>query len=149
MEKNVNESHVVYADYFRQRTEPDTSLALHWAGVLSYFSERPAFDVLGRSDPHIARMETGIFIPGHSKWDWDYALHDRRPDVFVITSRGLEQRADFRAAYYRAVREPFRFFVRKESATKLLEGRVRLEDLETGTVVRRAALARTREPLRP
>ena len=53
--------------------------------------QRPTLDVLGKSDRHIAKLPVRFFHPGHSKWDWDYMLLERRPDVIVDTSRGLER----------------------------------------------------------
>ncbi|PYQ40222.1 MAG: hypothetical protein DMF77_19015 [Acidobacteria bacterium] len=85
--------------YLRDQTVPGTTVAYHWAGTAAYFAERPGIDVLGKSDRHIAKMTVDRFIPGHSKWDWDYVLWQRRPDVFVDESRGLLARPDFEQAY--------------------------------------------------
>jgi hypothetical protein len=112
--------------YLRTHTAPDTVVAFHWAGIAAYFSERPAVDVLGKSDRHIAHLEVDRFQPGHSKWDWDYVLHVQRPDVIQGVSRGLGRRADFRAAYRRAPRDAF--FVRRGSESKLLDPALVLGD---------------------
>jgi hypothetical protein len=112
--------------YLREHTAPDTVVALHWAGIAAYFSERPAVDVLGKSDRHIARLEVDRFLPGHSKWDWDYVLHVQRPDVIQGATRGLAARLDFRKAYRRGPRN--QFFVRRGSERKLLDPRLPLAD---------------------
>lgn len=112
--------------YLREKTAPDTVVAFHWAGIAAYFSERPAVDVLGKSDRHIAHLVVDRFEPGHSKWDWDYVLHVQRPDVIQGMSRGLARRADFRAAYRRAPRDAF--FVRRGSESKLLDPELVLSD---------------------
>ncbi len=118
----VNAQNFLSARFLREATTPDTSIAVHWAGVVPYFSERPAVDVLGRSDRHIARLVVDRFLPGHSKWDWDYVLTERRPDVFLETSRGLGDRDDFRAEYLEArSRDGIDFFVRRDALAKLLD----------------------------
>jgi len=120
--KAVNVQNFRTARFLREHTSPDTSVAVHWAGVTPYFAERPAIDVLGRSDRHIAKLVVERFLPGHSKWDWDYVLAERRPDVFVEVSRGLGDRNDFRAAYFEArSRDGLTFFVRRDARAKLLD----------------------------
>jgi arabinofuranosyltransferase len=129
----VNVSNVQNGLYIREMTAPETRIAVHFAGVPPYFSERPAVDVLGKSDRHIARMEVEHFAPGHSKWDWTYTLREQRPDVFLHASRGLEERPDFRAGFYRASNaDGRRFFVRKGSVGLLRDASIELWDLETG-----------------
>jgi len=105
--------------YLRAHSAPDTVIAYHWAGIAAYFSERPAADVLGKSDRHIAHLKVDRFEPGHSKWDWEYVIHVMRPDVIEGASRGLARRADFRAAYRPAPRGAF--YVRRGSEAKLLD----------------------------
>jgi hypothetical protein len=106
--------------YFGAFTAPGTTLALHWAGVPAYFSRRPCLDVLGRSDRHIARLHTDVHEPGHSKWDWDYVLGSRKPDIFQHESRGLGDRPDFRSEYLRArTPEGLEFFLRRDSVSRL------------------------------
>jgi hypothetical protein len=76
--------------------------------------------VLGKSDRHIARLSVDRFIPGHSKWDWDYILHERKPDVLQGESRGLLERADFRQSYRAARTEGGQWlFVRRGSEAKV------------------------------
>ena len=119
--------------YLREHTAPDTSVALHWAGTTAYFAERPAIDVLGKSDRHIARLVVDRFSPGHSKWDWSFVLHARRPDVILNVSRGLGARPDFRASYLsadtQASGEPLQFFVRRGAEGKLRDPEVVLSSL--------------------
>jgi arabinofuranosyltransferase len=81
--------------YLRDHADPSLRVAVHWAGVVPYVSRRPAIDVLGKSDRHIARLRVDRFEPGHAKWDWDYVLETQRPDVFDAPSRGLERDARF------------------------------------------------------
>ncbi len=73
-------------------TTPKASIAVVAAGAIPYFTERPAIDLLGKSDAHIARLDVtrarglrGIkdFRPGHMKWDYDYSIGNLKPDVVV------------------------------------------------------------------
>jgi len=108
-----------FGRYLHAHTAPDTVVAFHWAGTAAYFSERPGVDVLGKSDRHIARLKVDRFQPGHSKWNWEYVIQVRRPDVIEGLSRGLARRSDFRSAYRPAPRG--QFFVRRGSEAKLLD----------------------------
>jgi hypothetical protein len=108
------------AYYLREVTPPGTTVALHAAGTTGYFVERPTLDVLGKSDRHIAKLPVRFFHPGHSKWDWDYVLLERRPDVIVDTSRGLERHPALAQRYWLA-RAPngLQFHVRKDRVAGL------------------------------
>ena len=116
-----NASNLRFAHYLRRHTDPTTTLGAHWGGVPPYFSERPAIDVLGKSDRHIARLAVPRFIPGHSKWDWDYIVNERRPDVLRAPSRGLGARPDFRRSYLKVeTGDPkLTFFMRRTALGKL------------------------------
>jgi hypothetical protein len=131
MLREVNARHVRLALYLREHADPQTSIAAHWAGVVPYFSRLPTVDVLGKSDRHIARLAVDRFAPGHSKWDWDYVLGVRRPDLFIDVSRGLEERADFRADYARATtRDGLELWLRRASASRLRDPGLVLADAE-------------------
>jgi hypothetical protein len=115
-----NRENARIAFYLRQQTPADASVALHCAGTTAYFAERPAIDVLGKSDRHIAKLPVQVFLPGHSKWDWDYVLFERRPSVFTETSRGLDNHPELARSYYLAVtRDGLRFHVRKDLVGRL------------------------------
>ena len=68
----------------RQNTAPDAVVAHFWAGAAAYFSDRAGVDLLGKCDPHIARLEghEGLVRPGHNKYDFAYSLA-KEPDVVV------------------------------------------------------------------
>ena len=128
--RSWNVSNTRHGLYFGAFTTPGTTVALHWAGVPAYFSGRPCVDVLGRSDRHIARMTVDVHDPGHSKWDWDYLLGVRKPDIFQHESRGLARRPDFRRDYLRArTPEGLEFFVRRESLARVRDPQLVLEPL--------------------
>ncbi|MFO0755976.1 MAG: hypothetical protein U0359_05775 [Byssovorax sp.] len=117
---SMNVKNYRFARYFSWHTRPDATIAVAMAGTLPYFLDRYTIDVLGKCDSHIARMSVPRFIAGHSKWDWPYVLHERRPDIIDRVSRGLVLREDFIALYDEADAaglDPF--FVRKESRHKI------------------------------
>jgi hypothetical protein len=122
-EKNRNNARI--ALYLREQTPAGTSVALHAAGTASYFVQRPTLDVLGKSDRHIAKQPVKYFHPGHSKWDWDYILMERRPDVIVDTSRGLERHPELTRSYFLAkAPDGLQFHVRKDRVAGLPDHRL-------------------------
>jgi arabinofuranosyltransferase len=85
-----NHATVELALQIREFTSPRARLGVLWAGSLPYFAERPAVDILGKSDRAIARLVATppasvarfwVFSPGHTKWDMRYTLEEQRPDV--------------------------------------------------------------------
>lgn len=71
-----------------RNTEPDALVAHYWAGATPYFSQRPAHDMLGKSDAHIAHLpgHPGQWQPGHTKYDAAWTL-SQKPDV-IVTALG-------------------------------------------------------------
>ena len=117
-----NQGNFDRARFLAEATRPNTTVAAHWAGIGPYFAERESLDVLGRSDKHIARMQVDRFIAGHSKWDWNYVLESRKPDIIDFESRGLRNHPRFRSDYAALVLGPAKFlFVRKEALNKILD----------------------------
>ncbi len=65
-------------------TAKETRLAVVAAGATPYFSMRPSEDMLGKNDAHIAKLApVGVFSPGHDKWDYEYTLGERHPDIMI------------------------------------------------------------------
>jgi hypothetical protein len=145
MLRSENERNYDLARYIDRNTLPATTIGVHYGGVPPYFGERRAIDVLGKSDRHIARLEVDRFIPGHSKWDWDYVLDEKEPDIFLVQTRGLAEEPHFRRGYL-VVRkgDDLRFFMRRESLDKLTDNDVVLVDPRTG--VRQPRRDRSRDP---
>ncbi len=61
-------------------------------GTVAYFSERYMIDVLGKVDKKIARQRSHTidtigkyiyFIPGHTKYDYEYSIKKKKPDVII------------------------------------------------------------------
>jgi hypothetical protein len=87
-------------------------VAVDWAGVAPYFADRSAIDLLGKSDPVVARQPMHLdralrfrFWPGHLKWDYQRAIRTQRPDVVVILTEGFSEQARpfLEADYQRAM----------------------------------------------
>jgi arabinofuranosyltransferase len=73
--------------WFRENTAPDDVIAVSAAGAVPYYSQRPAIDMYGLSDRHIARHGhvENTAAPAHKRYDAEYVL-DRRPDFIVINN---------------------------------------------------------------
>lgn len=137
MHIRTNRSNYNFARYLRSRTDESVTLAAHWGGVPVYFSDRRAYDVLGKSDRHIAKLEVDRFFPGHSKWDWDYVLEVLRPDVIRAPSRGLGERSDFRREYLKVeTKYHLNFYIRRERAPGLDDPDAVFVDLTNGQRMR-------------
>jgi hypothetical protein len=68
---------------------PESSLAVVCGGLVPYMTRRPALDILGKSDRHIARLDPYPgSLPGHGKVDTGY-LVGRRPDLIVSCNAGV------------------------------------------------------------
>ena len=68
----------------RAASSPTFRIAVVAAGATPYFSERPSEDLLGKNDSVIAhRAPSGVFSPGHDKWDYRYSIGERHPDLIV------------------------------------------------------------------
>jgi hypothetical protein len=130
MLQRYNRQNLASALFYRDHTRPRTSIGLHWAGVIAYFSERPVVDVLGKSERHIARLQVERFAPGHSKWDWEYVVNVLQPDIMNAESRGLLQRPDFRRLYVRAdpPQAPY-FYIRADRLQRIRDGATRITRL--------------------
>jgi hypothetical protein len=77
---------VVVASELRKNASSTSSVAVIPAGIVPYFSRLQAFDLLGKTDAHIARLEPkkGALV-GHGKIDPEYSLA-KRPD-YVVSCR--------------------------------------------------------------
>jgi arabinofuranosyltransferase len=77
---------VVVAVQLRKNASPNSSIAVIPAGFVPYFTRLKAFDLLGKTDAHVAHLEPkkGALV-GHGKIDPEYTL-GKRPD-YVISCR--------------------------------------------------------------
>lgn len=66
----------------KENLAPTTTVADFWAGIVFYYSHVQGIDLLGKNDPHIAKMPALYGdIPGHNKFDFDYSLGVLKPDL--------------------------------------------------------------------
>lgn len=80
-------------------TAPEAVIAVVWAGGPVYYSERPAVDLLGKSDRRVASAPSrGGFRPGHDRWDYSYSILGLRPDI-------IHQLWEVTSEDWRAIRE--------------------------------------------
>ena len=82
--------HLEQALMMDRLTDRDASVAVVGAGVLPYFADRTAIDLLGKNDAAIAHEPMHIdptvgFYPGHLKWDYAYSVGVLKPDVVAET----------------------------------------------------------------
>lgn len=86
-----NERYTRDALIVRELTQPDSKVAMVAAGNICYFSHRFCIDLLGKSDPIIARKgiqvspdaDWEVLRPGHIKFDYEYSISRLKPDVIV------------------------------------------------------------------
>ncbi|MEE2665234.1 MAG: hypothetical protein VX681_14045 [Myxococcota bacterium] len=117
-----NQMNFMRSRFLERTTRSDTSIAVHWGGVGPYFADRTSLDILGRSDRHIAHTRAEQFVPGHSKWDWDYVLEIQQPDLIDFESRNLRDHPRFRSDYLVLRGGPTaNLFVRRDAVDKLLD----------------------------
>ena len=75
---------VKLALHIAENTSPEAVIAVHAAGQIPYYSERPTIDLLGLNDPVVAKgLGHGEFYPGHNKWDYDYSINQLQPDLIA------------------------------------------------------------------
>lgn len=104
-----NEEYVRTALEIKRITSPDATIAVVSAGVIPYFTDRFAIDLLGKNDPMIAHSpprylgeitNLELFRPGHMKWDYDYSIGELAPDVIVQLWRDKDEAVPYLKSYY-------------------------------------------------
>jgi hypothetical protein len=107
-EANVQNVNTALA--LRAVTEPSATVGVFWAGAIPFYSERPALDFLGKSDPTIAHRAPDLSgaiswsgmrsVPGHNKYDLDYSIRRLRPTYVQGLVWGREDLTEWgRSAY--------------------------------------------------
>lgn len=78
--------------WLNEMTNEDATIATLFAGAPPYYAQRPAIDLLGKSDSYIAQKQPnwvpeGVwnsdFYPGHNKWDLNHSVLVQRPDIVL------------------------------------------------------------------
>ncbi|MGQ0583902.1 MAG: hypothetical protein ACT4O6_18345 [Reyranella sp.] len=71
--------------YLRDRLPATATIASTWLGGPSYYSGFTSFDILGKTDKHVARTMPSLpFRPGHNKYDPDYSIGKLQPDIVLM-----------------------------------------------------------------
>lgn len=102
---DADQGSVETALMLKRITTPDATIAVAASGVLPYFSDRTAIDLLGKNDKIIAQQKMRrlsddskmlykyrAFYPGHLKWDYSYSIGFLQPDI-IVRLWGPEQEA--------------------------------------------------------
>ncbi len=102
-----------------QGTAPDTTIAYVKAGAAPYFAGRRAIDLLGKSDPAIAKGTPATkFYPGHNKWNYDYSIGKLKPDLVAALWKATAADTNMMTNWgYALLRNGM--YLRQESANKV------------------------------
>ncbi len=121
-----NREMVERAALAKKLTKPEAHIAVTWAGIIPYFSERYTVDILGKTDKTIARLPMRTvpegenpytyFLPGHLKYDYDYSLGTLKPDIILQVWENIGEADDIIARdYVRAEFGGFWVYARTDS----------------------------------
>lgn len=110
----------------KEMTTEQASVAVVTAGAIPYFSERPAIDLMGKSDPVIAHQKMRVnlsrygivnFRPGHSKWDYAYSIGELKPDVIAQLWEETQEEANpyLSGDYTQVVIDEIPYYLRNDS----------------------------------
>ena len=129
-----NRWNVTYVHAVDKIARPDASVAVTWAGAFPYFSGRYCVDLLGKSDPYIARLPVlpNQRRPGHNKHHFWFSLTRYRPDVYLPGLAAFS--ADYRPVAVTVDGVDVAFSIRADSP-KVRGGR--LIDWETAAAIKR------------
>jgi hypothetical protein len=94
-------------------TTKNASVAVLAAGVVPYYTDLHAHDMLGRTDAYIASLPadisgaTGwggmISVPGHNKYDLDYSIKQLRPTYVEASAWGRQDITAWMEQHYERV----------------------------------------------
>lgn len=111
-ESNVRNVNIAYA--IRELTRESASVGVFWAGSIPFYSERYAFDFLGKSDPLIAALLPDLSgriswngmdsVPGHNKYDLTISIINRKPTYIQDDSWGSDDVSVWARKHYISVR---------------------------------------------
>ena len=108
MLRSENEENLRYGLFLRDHTQRTTTVGFHWAGTPAFFAQRDGVDVLGKSDPYIARMKVDRFFPGagHHALEVNYRSPPAVVDAAVHLLGYNNRRIDKRIRSHRADVDP-------------------------------------------
>ena len=124
--------------WVRQVTSPRARVAVIWAGTIPYFSQRPTVDLLGKNDRIIARGPNRPYSPppleffrsttvpycwpGHTKYNFRYAIGKLAPDVIIEFWPGMEAVQEILVRDYESLRFGKTFIFLKKNSAEVKRG---------------------------
>jgi arabinofuranosyltransferase len=106
----TNQKNVNTAIAINQLTTRGATVGVFWAGAIPYFTERKAFDFLGKCDRHIAHLPPDLSgkiswngmnsVPGHNKYDLNYSIRTLKPTYVQWFKWGSQDLAEFARSNY-------------------------------------------------
>ena len=108
-------------------TDEKATIGVFWAGTIPYYTDRPAIDFLGKSDPYIANLPPDLSgqmgwlgmssVPGHNKYDLNYSIKILMPTYVQEFEVGSQNLNDWGAEHYVNVKyHGIRLYLLKDSA---------------------------------
>lgn len=115
--------------WLRDNVPQDYTIAVYAAGAVPYYAELPAIDMLGLTDETIAHSDVPDFgkgIAGHEKYNIDYILGERQPELimygdsapFVLPRSEMERLRGALVAYTALLDDPRLFEMYEPSAIR-------------------------------
>jgi hypothetical protein len=72
------------AYYLKDLTTSQAKIAVHGLGQVAYYTDREPIDLLGKVDKVVAKGPSSTtFRPGHNKWNYEYSISERKPDLIA------------------------------------------------------------------
>jgi arabinofuranosyltransferase len=111
-EVTFNQGRVQTALAIERVTTHTATVGVTAAGIIPYYTGRPAIDFLGKSDPRIARMPPDLsarwdedlkgmlHLPGHDKYDLEYSLKELKPTYVQNFAWGRQNFVDWAKSEY-------------------------------------------------
>jgi arabinofuranosyltransferase len=85
-DRQAHDDRMALGLWLKDSVPPDYTIAVYAAGTVPYFAELRAIDMLGLADETIAHSDVPRFgkgIPGHEKYNIDYILETRKPELIM------------------------------------------------------------------
>lgn len=115
-----------------EQTPRNTTIATVTAGSVRYFCDRTMFDILGKNDKYISRLDAKFppksskyisFHPGHNKYDYHYSVIVKKADVAVGLDENNSEVKEVLTNYTRSTFSDLVFYTKEDSP--ILENFVR------------------------
>lgn len=99
-QSDSNEKNVNTAIALQELTGPEATIGVVMAGTIPYYTDRVAYDFLGKSDAYIAQLPADTSgsvsfyglqsVPGHNKYDLEYSIKGLLPTYVQSLSWGSQ-----------------------------------------------------------